>query len=281
MSTFNALHDKLSILKWDTIFWVKYLFQSDFKKAIKHNKSLKNIHKGERCFIVGNGPSLKNMNLEGLENEYVITVNTIFRNDSIFSKIKSNCHVISDPNLFKLNKTETDNFSKNTKKYNSNILLITPYYKNNIFKQLFKDKIYQIFPHRLWSKNLILDFTHNMPVSQNVVHTAIYTAVYMGFKDIILIGCEMTSFYENFAANVGKHESFHAYELTDEDKKGYEKVKDSHDNAYMLHDYAITFDIFKDINRYCESNHIRIINATIGGILDMFPRLSFDKILMK
>ena len=45
------------------------------KKIIKHNKKFNNIHKGERCFILGNGPSLREVDLGLLENEFVFTCN--------------------------------------------------------------------------------------------------------------------------------------------------------------------------------------------------------------
>jgi hypothetical protein len=48
---------------------------------IKYNKKLKsfkNIHEGKRCFIIGNGPSLKTEDLEKLKNEYTFAANKIY-----------------------------------------------------------------------------------------------------------------------------------------------------------------------------------------------------------
>lgn len=39
---------------------------------------LKDSHRGERCFIVGNGPSLKNTDLSLLKNEFAIGMNRVF-----------------------------------------------------------------------------------------------------------------------------------------------------------------------------------------------------------
>ena len=36
---------------------------SQYKGLIQTNEKYRNIHDGERCFIIGNGPSLKNVNL--------------------------------------------------------------------------------------------------------------------------------------------------------------------------------------------------------------------------
>lgn len=278
MRLFNLLISYISLLKWNGIFFFKYFFKSDFRKAIDRNKSICNSHLNERCFIVGNGPSLSKMDLNILKNEFVITVNTIYRNDAIFKTIKSNCHILMDPGFFKYDIEKINNTSESIKKYNPDILLITEYYKNNKYTANFKNYHHQIFSRRNLFTKIKIDFCKNMAHSHNVVHTAIYSAIYMGFKEIYLIGCDMTSFYENFAANVGKYESFHVYELTEEDKKKYLDVKNIHDNTFMLHDYAITFDIFKKLNLYCNINKIHLINATDGGILDMFPRMNFNKI---
>ena len=39
---------------------------------------MRNIHRGERCFIIGNGPSLKNTDLAKLKDEYTFGMNRIY-----------------------------------------------------------------------------------------------------------------------------------------------------------------------------------------------------------
>ncbi len=51
------------------------VLNSKNKKLLNKNKKFKNIHKGNRCFILGNGLSLKQQDLTLLKNEYVFTVN--------------------------------------------------------------------------------------------------------------------------------------------------------------------------------------------------------------
>ena len=41
-------------------------------------KQFHNIHTGERCFIIGNGPSLKIADLEKIKNEYTFGANRIY-----------------------------------------------------------------------------------------------------------------------------------------------------------------------------------------------------------
>ena len=48
------------------------------RESIRKLAALKDSHKGERCFIIGNGPSLKNMDLSKLQGEFTFGLNRIF-----------------------------------------------------------------------------------------------------------------------------------------------------------------------------------------------------------
>ena len=55
----------------------------------------KDIHKGERCFIIGNGPSLNKMDLSLLKDEITFGMNRIYL---LFNKVgfKTNYHVVTN-----------------------------------------------------------------------------------------------------------------------------------------------------------------------------------------
>ena len=48
------------------------------KSSYEKLKSLKDQHKGERCFIVATGPSLRIEDLNLLRNEFTFSMNSIF-----------------------------------------------------------------------------------------------------------------------------------------------------------------------------------------------------------
>lgn len=74
---------------------------SQYKGLIQTNEKYRNIHDGERCFIIGNGPSLKNVNLSKLCNEYTITVNQSPRMEN-FKDIHTTYHLWVDERFFHL-----------------------------------------------------------------------------------------------------------------------------------------------------------------------------------
>jgi hypothetical protein len=48
------------------------------RESIRRLAALKNIHKGQRAFIIGNGPSLKQTDLTKLKNEFTFGMNRIY-----------------------------------------------------------------------------------------------------------------------------------------------------------------------------------------------------------
>jgi len=96
------------IEKWDTVAFVGYnilaklLYLSRYpiyRKYLKKNEELRDRHKGERCFIVLNGPSLHNYDLTAITNEYVFCTNYFFQSD-YFNIIKPNYYCITDNTSF-------------------------------------------------------------------------------------------------------------------------------------------------------------------------------------
>lgn len=50
----------------------------DRRASIRRLDALKDIHKGKRCFIIGNGPSLRQTDLQKLRGEYTFGMNRVY-----------------------------------------------------------------------------------------------------------------------------------------------------------------------------------------------------------
>ena len=83
----------------DIQFYIKWVLDNDIRKEMLRNKKLNNVHKGKRCFILGNGPSLKHYDLSKLSEEYVFTVNNMMTTEN-FKIVKPNFHLFFDPKFF-------------------------------------------------------------------------------------------------------------------------------------------------------------------------------------
>ena len=66
-------------------FYEKYGPRPCPRRDVRRLRSLHNIHRGKRIFIIGNGPSLNRTPLEKLEGEFTFGVNRIYM---LFDRIK-------------------------------------------------------------------------------------------------------------------------------------------------------------------------------------------------
>jgi hypothetical protein len=284
--------DQISNFKWEIKYYLKFSLDKEFRSLMNSNKKFKNSNKSDRCFIVGNGPSLKKMNLGLLKEEIVFTVNNIMNDIDIYESLNSDYHVIIDPEYFKLSndvpedRVQIDLLKKINYK-DKNPICITSYegketfLKNKIDEVLDLNYLYQ---HKNITDNYssIIGMDKNFPSSQNVIQCAIFSAMYMGFKEIFLIGCDMTSVFVSFEYDEEGERAIlsnrHAYEYSENELKSMLKSCEKYDNEFILDEYARNFKIFKKIRKYANKNNVSIVNAGVGGGLDVFPRVNFNNL---
>jgi Protein of unknown function DUF115 len=285
------LIDIISNLKWDFIFNCKILFQKDFRRTIKLNKKFKNIHYGKRCFIVGNGPSLNKLDLTRLYNEIVFTVNNIMSNENLYKTLNSDYHVLIDPTFLTLNPDLPEDRAsidllKQINHENKKPVCIVRDDAKDIFNKIGIAKdldLHYIFQHRNLTDKYASEMSmcKNMPTAQNVIQSAIYSAIYMGIKKIYLIGVDMTSFFNTYEADDSGGpkilKNSHAHDYSDEEIHTM-LTRNKLDNEFMMYDAAKSFTIYKLIKKYCERKGIEISNATKGGGLDVYDRVPYESL---
>lgn len=293
MSRRDMIYRNLDIIEnilWDVVFQVKMVKDKNYRDTMYHNKIFNNKYKGEACFILGNGPSLKEeQNLEFLKNHYVFTVNQLYRSE-IFNIVQPNFHLMVDPLFFSLREnepSENDTLQriKNLSSY-ENLTLILPYTSKQFIENNHignKTNIYIESRYRSYDgfkRKIRMD--KYMPQVQTVVHAAIYCAIYMGFSKIYLLGCDMTGILENYVKSTKDQDNekfIHVYGYNEQEKERIRKVHQMNDNEIMLKSYATMFSVFRNIHDYCDRNGIQIYNITQGGALDNLPKLSLDEVL--
>lgn len=231
----------------------RYIFDCAEKITAYHNpklESLKNLHEGKRCFLVATGPSLliEDLNLLKKNNEICISVNSIFK---AFDKTKwrPDYYTVSDAIFASKNRTVID-------------ALDIPY-------KLVSDYCVEFWEHR-HDENTIkyhhsasdycYDFSEDISrVSYGgytVTYICMQLAVYMGFKEIYLLGTDC-SYIKGSQNNYFVKEDKPDYTYHGEDK--------------MLPAY-------QSAKQYADAHGIKICNATRGGRLEIFERVNFDSL---
>jgi hypothetical protein len=242
------------------------LFKESTFPLTKNGKTLqqlRNIHLNRRCFIIGNGPSLKPGDLDRLKHEITFAFNRIYY---IFDKTDWRpTYYFSEDNKTVFNSiAEINNLDLNHKFFPVNF----PWDYNLHFK----DATYYIF--KFGDRNKEPDFSGNLVNGiywgNTVAYSAIQMAVYMGIKEIYLLGVD-----HNFSKTVNDKGEI----VIDHTAKDYfsEKYNVDKEDLYIPNTEAST-RAFRAAKKYADQHNIRIYNATRGGKLEVFERVDFDKI---
>lgn len=283
----NELFDNIYNIKHKLIHQKYRLTDSKTKNILNRNGKFKNIHEGQRCFILGNGPSLEKENLDLLKNEVIFTVNQLYKSD-IFEKVNSNYHVIIDTNFFVYDESHLnrdERVGKMKEFFNSEKVVFLHHAGKNFISNLEvpTEHIHFVKPKLIFTDkfNEEIDLTHLIPQAQTVVQTAIYIAMYMGFKEIYILGCEMTGILQNYVKNddVSFKKNGHAYEYSENEKKDLKNLLENLGNEKLLWCFFRMFELFRKINEYSKRQEIVIKNLTTGGALDIFERDRLENII--
>ena len=271
----------------DIQFYMKWLMSKDLRSEMSRNRMLKDSHKGKRCFIIGNGPSLKHHDLNKLTNEHVFTVNYMMKSNH-FKTLDSDYHLFFDPIVFGLDPENEDDKAKidlitKTNETNPEMTYIIPYRRRSNFLKLFPHHKFIFIYNRKTYTPLLKKASslHRVtPGFQNVIVYAINTALYMGFKKIYLLGVDMTGFLEHFEYNKVNDQWGHSYSKTQEEKEKIIKILQEQkiDNEFYLKTYGKTFEHLKTMQANVLAKNAKLFNASEHGALDFIPRVDYETI---
>lgn len=250
---YYLIHFIPRFLKFRLMYYKRnYSLKFNFKGL----RSYKNIHKGNRCFIVATAPSLNLSDLDLIKNEYSFGVNSIV---NIFDKTswRPTYYGIQDSGVEKVK----DKFLQHRSEIKEFFVGISPYKK--------------LVPHfECPQVNYLLNILdHDKPGIKHILRTTkdadkflydgfsitfsmIELAMYMGFSEIVLLGvdCDYS----------GEKAHFDDYTTA--------KVPNASINMYQA---------FCQMREYAEENNVKIINASRGFKLKAFDCIDLETVLAK
>ena len=237
-----------------------------------HNK-----HAGERCVIIGNGPSLNDLDLARLRTENTIGVNGIFYAESITFPLTY--YVVEDTSVMNENLEAIKEYSAGHKFFPT------------IYRKLYGECDAQEGVHggvtfftmnrgfyAKESPNFCVprfstDASQRLYCGQSVTIINLQLAYYMGFSEVYLIGMDFS------------------YTIPDSAKVEGDLITSTEDDPNHFHkDYFGKGKTWKDpkldrvLNNYqlakvmFEADGRKIYNATAGGRLELFERRDFHEV---
>ena len=235
-----------------------------------NERKIRNLHnsvKGNRIWIIGNGPSLKETNLKPLKNEITIGTNSIFLNyDNMGFEVTH--YVVEDYLVAEDRAEEIANLQGSTKWFGNYLKYSIPHTSNTLWSNVSVD--YRTFQG--WPK-FGRDAGRLMFCGGTVTYLCIQLAYYLGASEVILVGVD------------------HSYVVPDDEPLEGNTLTSTRDDVNHFHSdyfgkgkrwhlprvdrmelsYVQAEKVFKDDGR-------KILNATKGGMLEVFERADYDSL---
>ncbi len=228
-------------------------------------KSLKGKYEGLRCFIVGNGPSLSLDDLKIIEKEHCFGFNRILE---VFDKTswRPEFYFVLDRKIVKF---ISDNINKVDAKYKFLHFMAGGKGIKADSATFFvcHDWRYVVRKNSFVKTKMSKDISRYISVNYSVASAAIEIAIYLGFKEIILIGVD-----NKYSHWIDKHGKMHIDNIDDY------KLTKPHDFASICHIDALN-SCYEFYRKYADANGIKIYNATRGGCLEAFERKELEELL--
>lgn len=238
--------------------------------------ALKDTHIGEKCFVIGNGPSLKAEDLDKLKEKgiFCLASKGIY---NIFDETdwRPDIWGVSDLDYIKLKEDDINQLTGFPK-----LVCAQAYTQKGI--QL-KDVIYYPFIQaertpRFFNRDIMKGIHFYGTITGKLINIA----VYMGFTEIYLLGCDNTSPMKKDESGRMIIDTSKTTHFNENYFKGEKEIREAYKNVGDLQEaWKFITKSFVDIKYFCELIGINIYNATRGGELEVFSRINFEELIEK
>lgn len=228
-------------------------------RNLQRVKNLKNTHQGQRCFIIGNGPSLNQTDLSNLANEYTFGLNRIYL---LFDKMgfTPTYYVCTNPYVIEQSWQEIHRISGIKFLGQASIR----YFAN-------QDDV--IFLRSLSRPRFSYNIARGVWEGATVTYCAMQIAFYLGFTEVILIGVDHYFKTEGQA---------HAVVISEgDDPNHFSPNYFGKGVKWQLPDLATSEIAYKMAKHAFEGDGRQVVDATVQGCLTVFPKVSLNKLLEK
>lgn len=237
------------------------------KKNLKKWKSLKGKFYGQRVFILGNGPSLNKMPLYLLKNEHSMCFN---RFNLFFDRLPwlPTFYMITDDLVVKDMHEDVNKITQQ-----ADYCFFPDLHPSNVD---FRDYVVER-DNVCWLNMDHPDFTLELPkcgINKTVVNGALQVLAYLGFREIYLIGVDMT-----FVHHVVDKKNSRDWTATDDDDPNHFDPRYFGKNTtYHNPSKDAIMERFAVAKEFFDSTGAKIYNAGYGGELEIFDRTPFDQL---
>ncbi len=223
---------------------------------------LRDQHRGQRCFIIGNGPSLRQTDLSKLHNEFTFGMNRIY---ILFPELGFTTTYFLSINDLVIEQCAEEILALPMPKF----LSWRSHYSFATFTLL--PSISPTFLYTTYTgPKFSPDVSGRVWEGATVTYVALQLAFHMGFEQVILIGVD-----HNF---VSKGKANQTVTSQDDDPNHFAPNYFGKGFRWQLPDLETSERAYRMARAAYEADGRQVLDATIGGKLTVFPKVNYSSL---
>jgi FkbM family methyltransferase len=231
-------------------------------------RALKAARRSRRCFVIGNGPSLARTNLTRLKDEVTFATNGFFLKMPELDWSPT-YYVVEDHLVGEDRADELNALTGTTKLFPASLAYA-----------LRPDDDTTYFDHRPRKSypdgfDFSFDADANTFTGGTVTFTCMQLAAYLGFQEIYLIGVDADYSIPADAALSGAGR-VKEIDMRSDDPNHFHPDYFGKGKRWHEPNVEVMLGAYEEARRATETRGISIVNATVGGKLEVFPRIDFE-----
>lgn len=240
--------------------WFPATFHPLRRESIARLAALKDTHRGERCFIIGNGPSLKNTDVSKLRGEYTFGMNRVYL---AFEEWGFPTSWLVSVNSLVIEQCAAELLAVPVPKFLS-------WRSRGFFGSRIEDRASNInFLHTTYTgPKFARDARGRLWEGATVTYVCLQLAFHMGFETAILIGVD-----HSFATQ-GKPNT--TVTSAGDDPNHFSAQYFGKGFRWQLPDLDTSEAGYRMAKRAYESAGRRVLDATVGGKLQVFEKVGYE-----
>ncbi len=228
----------------------------DGRKSLRHLQELRNSQRGKRCFILGNGPSLRQTNLNLLRGEITFGLNRIYL---LFPEMGFSTTYLVSVNRLVLEQCAEEIFSLPTIKF-------VPWSSRKYIHLPVEKRIF--LNTTCLRPGFARDARRPIWAGATVTFVALQLAYHMGFEKVILIGVD-----HSFVTPGAPHTTVIS---AGDDPNHFSPNYFGKGFRWQLPDLATSEIAYRMARQAFEQDGRRVLDATIGGKLTVFEKVDYN-----
>lgn len=237
--------------------WRERNFTSVGRANRRYIQQFRDIHAGKRCIIIGNGPSLRQTNLSLLRNEFTFGLNRIYL---MFEELGFETNFLVVVNQLVVEQC-ADDFRR----------VEAPLFTTTANHPFLAGAAHTAYLSQVSGPRFSVDSSHGIWEGATVTYVAMQLAYYMGFSDVILVGVD-----HRFAVSGPAHQ---VVESTGPDTSHFDPNYFGKGFRWQLPDLETSELAYKLARAAFHKDGRNIVDATVGGALTTFPKVTLEKAL--